>query len=119
MGRAHAFCVCVERAAGRFRQRTNMESAKQVDDEAAAWLVRRDAGHWTAGDQVALDRWLESSTANVVAFVRLETAWQRTHRLKSLGAGTPPGVVPSPDDWQLSPFFKAVPKSRPSRSLRW
>src|SRR6185369_10729802 len=34
-----------------------------------------------------------------------ETAWQRMHRFKSLGAGVAPGVVPSPDDWQLSPYF--------------
>lgn len=110
---------------------TSLEGVKQVEDQAAEWLVRRDAGEWSDSDQAALDLWLESSTANVVAFVRLETAWQRTHRLKSLGAGIPPGVVPSPDDWQLSPIFKAGPASRfddepvdpnpagPSRLFHW
>ena len=76
-------------------ENSDMESARTIEDQAARWLVKRDAGEWTERDQAALDRWLDSSTANVVAFVRLETAWQRTHRLKSLGAGVPPGMVPS------------------------
>lgn len=92
-----------------------MESVKQVEDQAAAWLVRRDAGHWTQAEQDALDAWLESSTANMVAFLRLETAWRRTHRLKSLSAGVPSGVVPSLEQWQFSPIFKAAKRSSAHR----
>ena len=83
-----------------------MESVKEVEEQAAEWLVKRDAGSWTEADQQALDRWLEASTAHMVAFIRLESAWQRTGQLKALGAGTPRGTVPSPDDWQLSAVFK-------------
>lgn len=99
-----------------------MESVNEVEDQAAAWLIKRDSGRWTDADQQALDDWLEASTAHMVAFIRLESAWQRTGQLKALGAGTPRGVVPSPDDWQLSAVFKppnaaSVTAPRPSRSF--
>ena len=82
-----------------------MESHQQIEDEVARWLVKRDSGNWSDGDQAALSQWLDASTARVVAFVRLEAAWKRLQRLQSLGAGTPAGVIPSPDEWQLSPVF--------------
>jgi transmembrane sensor len=83
-----------------------VESVKEVEEQAAAWLIKRDSGRWSDVDQQALDRWLDASTAHTVAFIRLESAWQRTGQLQALGAGTPRGVVPSPDDWQLSAVFK-------------
>jgi transmembrane sensor len=83
-----------------------VESVNEVEEQAAAWLIKRDSGRWTEADQQALDQWLEASTAHMVAFIRLESAWQRADQLKALGAGTPRGVVPSPDDWQLSAVFK-------------
>jgi transmembrane sensor len=83
-----------------------VESVNEVEEQAAAWLIKRDSGRWTEADQQALDRWLDAATAHTVAFIRLESAWQRTGQLKALGAGTPRGVVPSPDDWQLSAVFK-------------
>jgi len=95
-----------------------MESSKIVNDQAAGWLVKRDSGNWTDGDQSALNAWLESSTAHVVAYVRLEAAWKRTQRLKSLGAGIPPGQVPSPDAWQLSPFYEERQLERNERPSR-
>jgi transmembrane sensor len=99
-----------------------VESVNEVEDQAAAWLIKRDSGRWTDADQQALDDWLDASTAHMVAFIRLESAWQRTGQLKALGAGTPRGVVPSPDDWQLSAVFKppnaaSVTPPRPSRSF--
>lgn len=82
-----------------------MESHQQIEDEVARWLIKRDSGSWSDGDQAALSQWLDASTARVVAFVRLDAAWKRLQRLQSLGAGTPAGVVPSPEEWQLSPVF--------------
>lgn len=98
-----------------------MESVKEVEEQAAAWLVKRDAGRWTEADRQALDRWLEASTAHMVAFIRLESAWQRTGQLKALGAGTQRGTVPSPDDWQLSAVFKTPTdvSDASSRSSFW
>jgi transmembrane sensor len=82
-----------------------MERHRKIEDEAARWLVRRDAGDWSDADRAELTQWLEASSAHMVAFVRLESTWQRVDRLKSLGAGVDRGVVPSPDDWQLAPAF--------------
>jgi transmembrane sensor len=99
-----------------------VESAKEVEEQAAAWLIKRDSERWTAADQQALEQWLDASTAHTVAFIRLESAWQRTGQLKALGAGTPRGEVPSPDDWQLSAVFRtpeAAPKSRRSFNAGW
>jgi transmembrane sensor len=83
----------------------SMEKSSQTEEQAAHWLLRRDNTGWNEADQQALDAWLESSTANTVAFVRLEAAWQQTQRLKAFSAGTARGAVPSPGDWQFTPFF--------------
>jgi transmembrane sensor len=82
-----------------------MDKSSQTEEQAARWLLKKDAPNWSESDQQALNEWLESSTANTVAFVRLEAAWQQTRRLKAFRAGTAKGSVPSPDDWQFSPFF--------------
>jgi transmembrane sensor len=83
-----------------------MESAShQTEKRAAQWLAQRDSSHWTPTDQAALDQWLAESTANVVAYIRLESAWKRADRLQALGAGCPPGKVPTPEEFNLSPFF--------------
>lgn len=84
-----------------------MESSRQIEDRAAAWLAKRDSGEWSESDQVELDRWL-TTTAHRVAYVRLATVWNQTHRLQALGAGTEPGVVPPPGQWRLSPFLEAA-----------
>jgi transmembrane sensor len=95
-----------------------MESHQQIEDEVARWLVKRDSGNWNDGDQAALSQWLDASTARVVAFVRLEAAWKRLQRLQSLGAGTPAGVIPSPDEWQLSAVFDGKAR-RPVTRQPW
>lgn len=80
----------------------------RIERDAAAWLARRDAGGWTAGDQAELDAWLAESTAHRVAWLRLEAAWHESGRLKALGAGLPPGRVPAPGRW-ASPIRQAAP----------
>ncbi|MBL8265174.1 FecR family protein [Steroidobacter sp.] len=96
-----------------------MDASKKIEEQAAAWLVRRDSGEWSGEDQTGLDAWLEESTGHVVAYIRLETAWQEMQRLKSLGAGSESNAVPSPDDWILSPVVRA-PRSKPKHARgRW
>jgi transmembrane sensor len=51
----------------------------------------------------------------MVAFVRLEAAWKQAKRLKALSAGIPPCQVPSPEKWQLTPFFNKC-DAEPARS---
>jgi len=97
-----------------------MESHRQLEDLAAAFLAKRDSGDWADEDQAGLTRWIEASTANRVAFLRLEAVWEEARRLKALGAGVQPGTVPPPGGWQHSPFFDsraAAVTSPPSRAF--
>lgn len=68
--------------------------SRTVERDAAAWLARRDRGHWSPADADALERWLDASAAHRVAFLRLQSAWEECGRLQALGAGVsngPPG----------------------------
>jgi transmembrane sensor len=87
--------------------RANMstERTNQIDAAASAWLIRRDSEAWSAADQARLDEWLNASTLNRVAFLRLELAWEDAARLKALGAGVPGDRPPPPGRWNLTPFF--------------
>jgi transmembrane sensor len=93
-----------------------MDSSTQIEQRAAAWLAKRDSGEWTQVDEHQLNEWLDAATANTVAFIRLEAAWNSALRLRALAAGTPRGVVPPPDAWHLSPFFEQ--DSAPVRDSR-
>jgi transmembrane sensor len=71
-----------------------MAGSTRTEREAAAWLARRDACGWSGRDQARLDAWLAEATAHRVAWVRLESAWRESGRLKALAAGLPAGTVP-------------------------
>jgi transmembrane sensor len=81
------------------------ERTIQIDAAASAWLIRRDSGSWSAAEQACLKEWLNASTLNRVAFLRLEFAWEDAARLKALGAGVPGDRPPPPGHWNLTPFF--------------
>lgn len=78
---------------------TDMAGGTRIEREAAAWLARRDAHGWSAHDEAAFEAWLAGATAHRVARVRLEAAWREAGRLKALGAGQPPGIVPPRGQW--------------------
>ena len=80
--------------------------SRTIEEQAAAWLVRRDSADWTEADATQLTAWLDESTAHRVAFLRLEAGWEQSERLTALGAGKPRGVVPPRGDWHVSPLFK-------------
>ena len=61
-----------------------MTSHDEIESTAARWLARRDAGTWSDARQRELEAWLATSTAHRVAFLRLESVWNRTHRLSAL-----------------------------------
>ncbi len=82
-----------------------MDSSIQIEEQAGQWLARRESGAWTGPDEAEFQAWLAQSTAHVVAYARLEAAWKQALRLKALSAGVPPGEVPSPEAWRLTPFF--------------
>jgi transmembrane sensor len=89
------------------------ERTKQIDAAASAWLIRRDSESWSAADQACFEEWLDASTLNRVAFLRLELAWDDAARLKALGAGIPGDKPPPPGHWNVTPFFDSTtPDSR-------
>jgi transmembrane sensor len=59
-------------------------SAKEVDLRAAEWLERRHREEWSKDDQAELDAWFATSPAHRLAYLRVEAAWNRAHRLSAL-----------------------------------
>jgi len=94
-----------------------MASSREIERTAAAWLARRDAGHWSERDQARLNAWLDVATAHRVAFIRLDASWQRSDRLKALGAGLRPDGVPARGSWP-SPRSGNVDAPAPVPALR-
>jgi transmembrane sensor len=86
-----------------------MDTHKEIEDQAAAFLAQRDSGDWTDCHQAQLEQWLAQSTARRVGFLRLEAVWDEARRLKALSAGLAPGVVPAPGEWRHTPFFDSKP----------
>lgn len=88
-----------------------MDSLARTKDVAAQWVARRDSERWSQSDEADLEAWLNASTGNRIAFLRLQAAWEDANRLKVLGAGVKAGVVPSSEHWNTSPFFKHIARS--------
>jgi transmembrane sensor len=91
-----------------------MKRANQIEQEAADWLARRDAGSWANADQVAFDEWLAVSPIHKVEFLRMEYAWEESLRLKALGAGVQSNKAPRPGRWVLSALFSGGVAGRSS-----
>lgn len=66
-----------------------MMLAREIEAKAAEWIARRHFGEWREADQAELEAWLGQDIAHRVAFVRLNSSWQRTGRLVAL-RGTAP-----------------------------
>lgn len=84
-----------------------MASSAQIERTAAEWLARREGG-WSEAEQAAFRAWLEAAVAHRVAWLRLQTGWQRAARLKALAAGLPVGEVPPPGAWPELPSSPAA-----------
>lgn len=68
-----------------------MESRELAESSAANWIARRERDDWSGDDQLQLDAWIEASTDNRVAWLRVSAAWQQTSRLRSLTTSAPHG----------------------------
>jgi transmembrane sensor len=90
---------------GMTRLAVSTERTNEIEEIASDWLIRRQSGQWSEADQGRLEQWLEASTSNRVAYLRLELAWEDSARLKALGAGIPGDLPPPPGRWNLTPFF--------------
>lgn len=85
-----------------------MQRNRQTEAIAAEWLARRDGGNWTNAEQSEFTEWLGASTANRVAFLRLEAAWQQAGRLRALGTTAQSTVIPPPRRWSAPPVLMPV-----------
>jgi transmembrane sensor len=67
------------------RQHAQTNDAKEIQTRAADWLMERyESASWNEESAAALEAWLSQSLAHRVAYVRLETAWNRTDRLVAM-----------------------------------
>jgi transmembrane sensor len=68
----------------------NESRASDIQTRAADWVNQhRDSGEWSAQDQAELDAWLAESPEHIVAYWRLDAAWERTQRLAALRPAAP------------------------------
>ena len=76
-------------------------NSADIEEIAAAWFAKRESGSWGQESEAQLTAWLEESTAHRIAFLRLVSAWEQSGRLKALGAGVRPGIIPPRGAWNF------------------
>jgi transmembrane sensor len=81
-----------------------MSTANELETQAAAWLVRRDAGPLAHVDQTEFELWLGADPRHRATYVRLEQAWRRADRLGWLK----PHDGPVDEDLLASSPFKRI-----------
>jgi transmembrane sensor len=54
-----------------------------IEEQAARWLARQDAGPLDAEAKAGFDAWIATSTRHRVTYLRLEAAWQRADQLRN------------------------------------
>lgn len=75
-----------------------MSAARETEQRAAEWLMRREEPEWSPADDAALKNWLEQSFAHKAAFWRLDHGWRQADRIGALGLEAPETL--------RSPFWK-------------
>jgi transmembrane sensor len=89
--------------------RTDMASAAEIEEQAAKWLIRLDAGA-TPEDWARHARWLADSPRHRAAFLRLSRAWSGSNALRKL----------RPLDCHVDPDLLAPAESRrPRVTVDW
>lgn len=61
-----------------------MNTPSDIETQAAAWLVRREAPSFAAEEAAEFEAWASADARHRAAFVRLEAAWRRADRLRRL-----------------------------------
>lgn len=80
-------------------------AADAIEAQAADLLQRRNFWNWSDADQAELDDWLAQSPAHLVAYLRLESALDRTDRLVALRA---PSDAPAAHSWAWPMLLKVA-----------
>ena len=79
-----------------------MTGQRNIEEQAATWLVRREEPTWSSSDEAALENWLGESDYHKVAFWRLEHGWRQADRVACIGASSPsPSRLNAPGNWRL------------------
>jgi transmembrane sensor len=91
---------------------------EQIEQAAAAWLLKRESPQWSPADEAELNEWLQASTSHRVSFLRLRSVWQEADRLKVVGSAFPPGELPPQGAIAASPFFAMKRRAEPGRLER-
>ena len=101
-------------------------SSREIEQTAAEWLARCDAGTCTGAERAALKDWLAQDSAHKVAYLRLQTAWSEAGRLRVLAAGRPQDAsahaVPTHHRDRRAQMLEALqPRARPRHipRTRW
>ena len=97
--------------------RTPGARVEQIEEAAAAWLLRREGPGWSAADEVALEQWLRASTSHRVSFMRLRSVWEEAGRLKVVSGAFPAGQVPPRGAIRRAPFFAMKRRRAPADSI--
>src|SRR4051812_17961298 len=92
--------------------------SEAVEREAADWFARRESDAWTSADEAQFDEWLAQRTAHRIAFIRLQSAWQRAGRLRALSAGMTEGVIPPRGSLLENPLNEVPGSERPQPDQR-
>lgn len=90
------------------------KGSEQIAIAAGDWFARRDSAEWTAAEEASLQAWLAESPLHRVAFLRIEHAWQRAQRLKTLKNGAPSYQAPHCSSWFSALFLGARRAVRPA-----
>ncbi|QWC57458.1 DUF4974 domain-containing protein [Erythrobacter sp. 3-20A1M] len=67
-----------------------MSRAREIEQTAASWLVRREQPDWSAEQDAALQQWIAESMEHRAAFWRLEIGWEATERLAAMRSSERP-----------------------------
>jgi transmembrane sensor len=87
--------------------------SERIEELASRWFARRQSAAWTDVDQATFDAWIEEHPAHRIAYIRLDAAWKEAARLKALGAGVPPGVIPPRRSWGDTRFSSPTSAQTP------
>ncbi len=64
--------------------RLGLADSEAISERAAEFVVEQQTGEWSQADEAALVAWLAESSANRIAYWKLEAAWDRTKRIVAL-----------------------------------
>jgi transmembrane sensor len=96
-----------------------MSKHLHIEQQAAAWLARKDGDRWCAAEQAQLDQWLGLATAHRVAYLRLAAAWSRADQLAAgAAAAAAPAVPTAPPAPPVQGAAQATPRPLP-RFSQW